>query len=413
MVDYKTCSRAELESLALQRGLAVRVRGKRRRKEPTKKDYCAALKEADKNPSIPESFPRFLDLLPEIRNQVYDLLLNTGDLSSCHPQITAASKQTHIEASGLIYARNQFEIKISNQWIEVQGTRCKEGHPDLLAWNIQWPTFLRKAQHVLVTLALSDSWDPRYSFQRDLAALQINCRVGPLAFVNHVLYSLCSFLEKTDCVKSFTIDLVSGSGQHFDGHLFEHRCRCRSQALFPLSMLDALRDLIITGLPQDITDQTMSVIRSRRPQSSVYPLVGPVIDSGLAYKEIRDLISNDDDRTESSDEEDDLWKDLSHLVASKLYPLQDLLFPSSDIFMDETWETEIRDRAESLKQWIAALDRETLRTIVRAEKQAIDEKFQKFEDALVLADDASAEEEAVATNEAAPMVGDIENNGSR
>ena len=103
---YKGCKVNELATFAQNRDLHVTSISRRRDGAPKKSDYIQALEAADQKPF------RFLDLTPEDRNRVYQELLVVHDSYTCEPQFLATCRQTHDEATGILYCDNLVEIKL-------------------------------------------------------------------------------------------------------------------------------------------------------------------------------------------------------------------------------------------------------------------------------------------------------------
>lgn len=86
------------------------------------------------------STSNFLGLPGEIRNQIYELLLvipihpsvkqDRSSTSGIHPQIMAASRQTHREASAILYGCNTF---ISNESLLTSMPRLRAWHMPVTA----------------------------------------------------------------------------------------------------------------------------------------------------------------------------------------------------------------------------------------------------------------------------------------
>lgn len=83
---YQLCKRSDLASFAANRKIAVVSTSHNAEYGPLFLDYVRALRQAD----IDATF-RFLDLLPELRNLVYELLLVCRGSPYCYPQMLATA----------------------------------------------------------------------------------------------------------------------------------------------------------------------------------------------------------------------------------------------------------------------------------------------------------------------------------
>ena len=192
MVDYDQVPKPELARRAQERGLKVETTS-RRQIGPLRQDYINALEQADKDKKL-----YFMDLTLELRKLVYQHLLVLKDSWTCHPQILATCKQIRGEASYFLYRNNLLEVKIFGDMIQAHGQRRGEYVPDHSAetrrdshyvTKLLWPGFLHRAQWLRVSVE-----PPGVGF------------VTPIA-VNHILYSLCSFLEHDHELRSFELDI--------------------------------------------------------------------------------------------------------------------------------------------------------------------------------------------------------------
>lgn len=89
---------------------------------------------------------RFLGLPAELRNRIYGLLLDTGDLDTAFPVILQSCKQIYSEASGILYGCNTFKITITRRGVYAQGVICGGYRPDQTLrryiTKLEWLPFL-------------------------------------------------------------------------------------------------------------------------------------------------------------------------------------------------------------------------------------------------------------------------------
>ena len=187
-----------------------------------------------------------MNLPPELRNRVYDVLINTGKLTKTHPNILAVNRQIHQEASPILYGNQQFEIHIHIDGVLVHGLRLGDKYMSLL--ELQWPSWLKYVRNLRIELhepgdriddpeyrdkikRLRKSWNVRKS-NRAYSAPQP--RSEDLLQMSQVLYSLCSFLQSSNKLNRLELAL-----QHADedgvGTINEKKNLWKIR--FPLSLL--------------------------------------------------------------------------------------------------------------------------------------------------------------------------------
>jgi hypothetical protein len=109
-LDYSSCTIEELRQFCLDRLGSAPVR------DASKEDIIHHLHQADKE----AQFPRFTELPAELRNRVYQelLMVERSRYKRDHlwPQILSVSKQLYAEAEDVLYADNEFEIFITEQY---------------------------------------------------------------------------------------------------------------------------------------------------------------------------------------------------------------------------------------------------------------------------------------------------------
>lgn len=102
IVDYENCTAVELcEFLEERTGTTVN------KVQLDNVDLLTnQLRELDRH----WNFPRFMELPPELRLDVYEALLVESD--TLHPAILRTSKQVHSEALPVLYKRNKFRARV-------------------------------------------------------------------------------------------------------------------------------------------------------------------------------------------------------------------------------------------------------------------------------------------------------------
>jgi hypothetical protein len=138
-------------------------------------------------PASPISEPLcFLNLAPEIRSNIYDLLLVAPDgIMACghkdfkpHPQILRVCQQIHTEASPILYGKNQFHLVVQNLRVIHSG---RHGWTSCGAKNINGIRRLNIDSYPAASL-----WDPFYDEQVMAAGIGIGPPV--LNFINLVTH---------------------------------------------------------------------------------------------------------------------------------------------------------------------------------------------------------------------------------
>lgn len=187
---YKICSLEELQKFTVARGLM--------REAPNSHHYCVtAIQRADQESVFP-----FLALYGELRNRVYEELFMIDENNKCHPQILAASKKTHDEASAMIYAINRPTIRFVGNEILFLGLKLAT-HEAMDGTSLRsWPSsFLRFERvrilldeetlcHLLEQESWRAAWEPPLSIVRWSAGL----------------YSVVSFLQKSTSLRHVLIE---------------------------------------------------------------------------------------------------------------------------------------------------------------------------------------------------------------
>lgn len=203
LLDYDRCSLEELRAFIENRtGAAVNER----------EILAAHLRRMDQN----KTFPRFMELPPELRINVYEALMfdnrardekgwlkDERDTCTLHTAVLRTSKEVYSEARPLLYDRNKFNVMIGYTWKGSRPSSAQLGHdriglrvvrpgarfshhkligsadcPSPLELSLlRWP-MLRGLKHFTVDLGLitrespsddssddsSDDWDPSIAY---------------------------------------------------------------------------------------------------------------------------------------------------------------------------------------------------------------------------------------------------------
>lgn len=229
--NYFKCTIGELRKFLEDRKLCPKFR--------SRDEAALRLQNADRVATF-----RFLDLPPELRNHIYQLLLTLrsvphligpmklGAQPKCLlPEILATSKQVHKEARGLLYGENEFVVTFAadiavhqpGQYqlkCEVCGLRPREwdgmylmgtAEPiSLLGRSVDWPDYLHRVEKLTVKIDLP--LPPQTMSNSDIFRVGLNTIIA----LNRALYDLaCFLLAKSEAVEiTFDIfceiDTISG-----------------------------------------------------------------------------------------------------------------------------------------------------------------------------------------------------------
>ena len=283
-LDYNRYRKPDLATFAVQRGLNVTSTSLSGRRRPLRLKYITALQEADANTSF-----RFLDLPPELRNWVYRELLVLHEQPACYPQILAASKQTHAEASGILYGHNTINITVDVDGVSVRGRLCGDYVPfvdpaDYEAWRrkdaqkIAWPEYLRRVDHIHLSVV-----------KLQLPAAM--ARQPPkLRTFDNILYSLCSFLGNNCKIRLLHVDL-----SWITGHIELDPLDDLTETLYPVRLLRTLKavniDRIDPAVSEVVLAATFGKDRGSRGPSTVTEAARQInnchsIIAGLLFQDV-------------------------------------------------------------------------------------------------------------------------------
>lgn len=271
-LDYSTCTNEELDHFLFNRG--IRVEGK-----PDKQQLVAQLTEADAKATF-----RFLDLFPEMRNMVYEVLLvsyreEPSAPFGCHPEILATCKQIHSEASGILYSKNFASISLTSLlWSHIyyNGSRwsvlprftsnavdrqADQQVFDIREWVLHATPLYKAFLHKIENLHIRIGND--VSFQNFFVEDDFRNHRPPhwhIPLVN-ALRILTSSLMANHCLKKVEVFVTEGKGEVISQDIVEELLR-------PLTRLSGIAEVVIRG---KVTEDTVASIKGAM-QSSKHPL---------------------------------------------------------------------------------------------------------------------------------------------
>lgn len=255
-LDYSKCTVKELKSFLSNRG--IRVKAKLR-----KQQLVDRLTEADNNATF-----RFLDLPPEMRNMVYELLLVScreepcGPFG-CHPMILATCKQVNAEASPILYSKNTASMCFSIELSISGSTQCTmpsiESNADAedsclhgSVFDIHpeppYKGFLRNIESMYIQISTSIYDDTFYDEDEtgpDPEEIQ-----GWYSWLVEALRSLASFLMDSHRLKR--IEIVMEADEEVSQADIEELLR-------PLTRLYGIAEVIING---DVSDDLSAATKA-------------------------------------------------------------------------------------------------------------------------------------------------------
>ncbi|KJY02349.1 hypothetical protein TI39_contig62g00008 [Zymoseptoria brevis] len=274
MVNYENCKLDELKKFVLRRKIPVELPNPKLRKTEKleMRHHVRALKLADQNPY----FPDFTGLPVEMRDMVYEELLGSDlDSARLNRGILSVDQQTHHEATNVLWRRNTVEIRFTSRYLYIGRERTHPYHPlgTTELFNPRWPEYLRKVQRLFIDFAV----DTRAHGRQGPWPGYQNARTGDtaaraqdeLSLLNHLLFSICSFLSARNDLKSLRLELsMTRNGiktQHSVLRNPDHLIQC----FRPLSMIAPLRELTIGGAEPTIATQVKSGLMGETLQPGI------------------------------------------------------------------------------------------------------------------------------------------------
>ncbi|EME42320.1 hypothetical protein DOTSEDRAFT_36216 [Dothistroma septosporum NZE10] len=233
---YSRCTDDELRQFVKDRRLAVKI-ARPDSATPNREDYIEALKRADNHLTKPFSF---FEIPAELRNRVYELLVDDESLASAYPRLLGSSGQIYDEASNMLYSSNAVTMKIGSSIVHVNGRRVRNHSSRSIATlYMKWPAVLKKVAHFRI--AFTGTWQSQLTggVTPSLQSSWKNKHRERASAVNQVLFSLALFLLPKNNLKNVTLDLASMLGKAPDLRPYE-KCTCIESAFRPLRFFPQL-----------------------------------------------------------------------------------------------------------------------------------------------------------------------------
>ena len=212
-LDYRTCTIEELQAFIRTRGIQHSGQAK------TRTAIIKFLERADEDATF-----RFQDMPPEMRNQVYNELLVLPEAGppeysplgepvrtrsqGCHPQIISTCRGIRDEASSILYGANVTDIRINRVMSTISNNYASH---QLTILRLP-PTFIYENEAFGELRTQYKEWKPQLlNFQ----SLRIYISFYTVALYGtpskhdsklpHLLFSLVSFLQQSEKLKTVTI----------------------------------------------------------------------------------------------------------------------------------------------------------------------------------------------------------------
>ena len=329
MKKYRYWSINDLADMARQRGLDVRS-ATSDPAGPSKKEYMTALGLADRDAVF-----HLMKLPPELRTSIYHRLLVFHESWSCCAQLLRTSKEVLKDATDVLYGENLIEIKIWRDVVQAHGKPCGEFSPTVRPrcnrdiMSLHWPEFLRKVQWLRVSVAEPANAGP-------------NMPDAPT--VNRIVYSLCSFLERGNQLRSFHLSLTTPLWSHNNDHAMLDRVR------YPLAILGVLKKLKVEfgNTANDISVENNTISSTTH--------AGSAMNSVLELLEEATAVDTLGVRLPSTSLVGVAAQ--RHFIAIGIGPAlrRALALLNFEWFFDDTWEHQMRNAERTLRTSLERLD---------------------------------------------------------
>jgi hypothetical protein len=247
MLDYDTCSVEELERFVSQRGLPIpashqSLKTTRNTTETRKRYYISVLDQADQNPT----FPGFLELPVELRLMVFDELLTGFKSATENMGILSVNKEIRREALDSFYKCNTFVIEVRSDYVLIHGIlqRAMDPVDPSELFEPRWPSCLRNVSHLRIIFAVDTTrgeWH-RYSQRRNERTT--SGVAAEVTLLNHVLFSLCSFLSGGNALLSVDLRFDVTRIELRRSHFLIRNSQQLNSCLAPLKMMRTLRKVV-------------------------------------------------------------------------------------------------------------------------------------------------------------------------
>ncbi|SMR53527.1 unnamed protein product [Zymoseptoria tritici ST99CH_1A5] len=257
MVNYEDCKLNELKKFVSQGKIFVELPHQKLRKTEKleMRHHVRALKLADQSPYLPS----FIGLAVEVKDLIYEELLGDLDTAASNLGILSVNKEIHREASDVLWRRNTFKITVGNQGIFTHGHRqeCFAPLRPSALFKPSWPVFIRKVRTLRIVFAVNTvrcGW-PGYARTVHLHSTTRVPAEEQLVLLNHLLFSLSSFLSGSNDLRTVRLDLSLNEKNTWKLHPVVGNLNLLRTCIRPLSMLQMLREISVDGARSTVVNQ--------------------------------------------------------------------------------------------------------------------------------------------------------------
>lgn len=232
----------------------------------------------------------------------------------CWPQILRVSKEVHREAEGILYGDNVFQVKMIAAYMPNvrQGgvewsfqyrsdSASREGsllpvRHSLEGTFISWGSYLRKARQLKVTLGINVDATVFAQFgHQHLMKFEV---------MNHILYSLCSFLASENDLRRVEVGVEASTFPDLDG--------IAKDMLWPLVLLANADICHISGVSENAVLGLLALMRQYpKPAFDVLAKANALNRRSEVFRELSTMIS-------TSTSQEDLVDSQTHAVRKSL-----------------------------------------------------------------------------------------------
>ena len=309
--------------------------------------------------------PSLMGMPPEVRNMTYrNLLICDGvNRRTGSAQILRCNRQINGEGTSILDEENEFVVEVwqggiwtrdraYSSYIPSKACENRMGISERLnaegcIENLQWPALLLKAASVTFRTQLD--YTPQTAWHQQLGPGSSPALLGAYEIeVNHILYSICSFLSAQTCLRSFEIDLRRTGFNISQGQL--------DSVCYPLLMLGGPNSLTIHSTDGSVTQYSHAAYATT--SISIYNHAGsallaalPLLEEANAYQDLAEIvILGSTSENQCPTEWTALFDATNKLVRQLNGGAHVNAHPSAGGMYDSVWEQHTRTVTANLQQ---------------------------------------------------------------